>query len=124
MWVSLLKSMSNASAKLIATFFVVLGLMLLAFAFFPDRINQLKEMIQHFLLTDFMRDPPLDERGEMLFDLLITEAAIFGIIMTLIARMVVEVIFWLLVRLWRMVNPPEETLENAEAKPEKTKSYY
>lgn len=107
MWISLAKSMTNASAKLIATFFVVLGLMLLAFAFFPSAINELREAIQQFLLTDFMRDPPLSEQGELLFDMLINEASIFGIVMTLIARMIVEIIFWCSVRLWLLVNPPE-----------------
>lgn len=112
----LLKSMSNASAKLVASFFMVLALMLLAFAFFPDTINQLKEHIQVFLLTDFMRNPPLNAQGEMLFDLLINEAAIFGIIMTLIARMLVEILFWGSVRLWRFVNPKEKTEDKEEAK--------
>ncbi|MEM9055474.1 MAG: hypothetical protein AAGB16_09125 [Pseudomonadota bacterium] len=108
MWITLAKSMSNASAKLIATFFMVLALMLLAFAFFPAAINELRELIQQFLLTDFMRDPPLSEQGELLFDMLINEASIFGIIMTLIARMLVEILFWGTVRLWRLVNPADE----------------
>ncbi|MEM6535169.1 MAG: hypothetical protein AAF613_05955 [Pseudomonadota bacterium] len=107
--------MTNASAKLIATFFMVLALMLLAFAFFPGFINGLREAIQHFLLTDFMKDPPLNEQGELLFDMLINEASIFGIIMTLIARMLVEILFWGLVRLWKLANPEEPAATTGSA---------
>lgn len=113
MWIILAKSMTNASAKLIATFFMVLALMLLAFAFFPGVINGLREAIQEFLLTDFMRDPPLNEQGELLFDMLINEASIFGIVMTLFARMLVEILFWGLVRLWRIANPEETPADTA-----------
>jgi len=108
---SLTKTMSSASAKLVATFFMVILLMLFAFAFFPNAINEFKEGIQRFLLTDFMRNPPLNAQGELLFDLLITEATIFGIIMTLIARMVVEMIAWGMGRLWRLVNPKEDEIQ-------------
>ena len=105
---SLVKTLSNASAKLIATFFMVIILMLLAFAFFPNGINALKESIQQFMLTDAMRNPPLNAQGEMLFDLLINESTVFGIIMTLLARMIVEMISWGMVRLWRLVNPKSD----------------
>lgn len=108
MWV-LAKMLSNASAKLIATFFMVIILILVAFATMPDVINGLKEAIQHFLLTDFMRNPPVNAQGEMLFDLLITDAAVFGIIMTLIARLLVEIIFFGFGALWRLVNPKDDT---------------
>ncbi|MBR9834329.1 MAG: hypothetical protein GYB42_03885 [Alphaproteobacteria bacterium] len=107
MW-ALAKVLSNASAKLVATFFMVIVLILVAFATMPEAINALKEGIQHFLLTDFMRDPPLNAQGEMLFDMLITDAAVFGIIMTLTARMLVELIWYGSGVLWRLVNPPED----------------
>jgi len=122
MW-TFVKVMSNASAKLIATFFMVIILILVAFATMPEVINNLKESIQLFLLTDFMRNPPVNAQGEMLFDLLITDAAVFGIIMTLIARLIVELLFFGFGALWNMVNPKEDAGDAKPGAPKRTNFY-
>ena len=57
------------------------------------------------------------EQGVAVFRVFINEASIFGILMTLIARAVVELLWWGVARLWRTVNPPEPeaTLQTKES---------
>jgi hypothetical protein len=117
-------ALSNASAKLVATFFMVIFLMLLGLVFFPTQLNQLNDFANHVANWNWIRNPDIPEQGKFLFRTLVNESTIFGILTTLIARMVVEIIFWLAVRLWKMVNP-EEKAENTEASEEApAKSYY
>ena len=117
-------ALSNASAKLVATFFMVIFLMLLGLVFFPTQLNQLNDFANHVANWNWIRNPDIPEQGKFLFRTLVNESTIFGILTTLISRMVVEIIFWVSVRLWRMVNP-EEKVENTEASEEvPAKSYY
>jgi len=114
MW-KLLRGFSLVSSKIVATFFMVIFLMLLGFAFFPDLLNRLSDFTNW--IEGYIRDPDMDERGKFLFRTLVNENTIFGIIMTLIARAVVEFIFWISGVLWRLVNPPEEKDEAPAPKP-------
>ncbi|MEE2878313.1 MAG: hypothetical protein VX593_04845 [Pseudomonadota bacterium] len=113
MW-KLLGGFSLVTSKIVATFFMVIFLMLLGFAFFPDQLNRLSDFTNW--IEGQIRDPNMDERGKFLFRTLVNENTIFGIIMTLIARAVIEFIFWISALLWRLVNPPEE--KTAEPAPE------
>ena len=82
----------RASTKLAATFVMVILLMLLGFAFFPSAINGLSDFTNY--LEGYLRDPPLNEQATVLFRTLVNEQTIFGIIMTMIARSIVEFFAW------------------------------
>ena len=68
-------------------------------------------------IESMIRDPSMDDRGKFLFRTLVNENTIFGIIMTLIARALIEFIFWVSGMLWRLVNPPEPQPANPAARP-------
>ncbi len=108
MW-AVTRALSNASAKLVATFVMVIVLMLLGLVLFPTQLNQLNDFANWIANWEMIRNPDIPEQGKFLFRTLVNESTIFGILTTLIARMVVEVLWWGSVRLWAMVNPPEET---------------
>ena len=90
---SLLGLFGKASAKLVATFVMVIVLMLLGFAFFPAALNALSDLANY--LEGHVRNPNLDEQGTFLFRTLVNENTIFGIISTLVARAVVEFFAWI-----------------------------
>ena len=85
---SLLGVFSRASAKLAATFVVVIILMILAFAVAPGAIVGLQDMVED--LNEMLRNPPLNQQATVLYRTLVNENTIFGILMTLIARAIVE----------------------------------
>lgn len=105
MW-KLLRGFGLVSTKIVLTFFMVIFLLLIGFAFFPDALNRLQDFTNW--IEGQVRDPDIDERGKYLFRTLVNENTIFGIIMTLIARALIEFIFWICGILWRLVNPPED----------------
>ncbi|MEQ3746269.1 MAG: hypothetical protein ABNH53_08580 [Henriciella sp.] len=120
--IGFLGALSNASAKLIATFFMVIVLMLLGLVFFPSQLNQLNDFANYVANWDWIRNPDIPEQGKFLFRTLVNESTIFGILTTLISRMVVEILFWVSVRLWNMVNPKEE--EPTAKETETASTYY
>jgi len=122
MW-SIARAMSNASAKLVATFFMVIFLMLIGLVLFPHQLNQLNDFANWIANWEAIRNPDIPEQGKFLFRTLVNESTIFGILTTLIARIFVEVIWWGSVRLWAMVNPPEEA-PAPKAEGEAGSSYY
>jgi hypothetical protein len=103
---SVLKTLSSAGSKIIATFFMVLILIMLSVLFFPQGFNRVSDAANHLANLEIARNPPVSERGKTLVRLFINEASIFGILITLIARMVVEILILLWMFLWRLVNPP------------------
>ena len=111
----LLGGFTLVSSKIIATFFMVIFLMLLGFAFFPEQLNRMSDLTNW--IESMIRDPSMDDRGKFLFRTLVNENTIFGIIMTLIARALIEFIFWVSGMLWRLVNPPEPQPANLAARP-------
>lgn len=106
MWI-LFRSFSNASSKIIATFFMVLLLMMLGVLFAPGVFNSVNDFANYIANLNWVRNPSLGEQGVAVFRVFINEASIFGILMTLIARAVVELLWWGTAQLWRTVNPPE-----------------
>ena len=103
---SVLKTLSSAGSKIIATFFMVLILIMLSVLFFPQGFNLVSDAANHLANLEIASNPPVSERGKTLVRLFINEASIFGILITLIARMVVEILILLGMFLWRLVNPP------------------
>lgn len=106
MWI-LFRSLSNASSKILATFFMVLVLMMLGVLFVPSVFNGVNDFANYLANLNWIRNPNLGEQGVAVFRVFINEASIFGIVMTLIARVVVELLWWSSGQLWRIVNPPE-----------------
>ncbi|WP_300380325.1 hypothetical protein [Henriciella sp.] len=102
----LLGGFSLVTSKIFITFFTVIFLLMLGFAYFPEQLNRLSDFTNW--IEGQIRDPDMDDRGKFLFRTLVNENTIFGIVMTLIARAVVEFVFWFCAGLWRLVNPPEE----------------
>lgn len=124
MWL-LAKALSNASAKIIATFFMVLFLIMLGILFFPGAYNGVNDFANWIANLDFIRNPDFGEQGVAVTRVFINEATIFGIVTTLIARIVVELIFFSSGALWRMVNPKEDAPKSAAtAEPAPREQYY
>jgi len=117
MWL-LAKALSNASAKIIATFFMVLFLIMLGILFFPGAYNGVNDFANWIANLDFIRNPDFGEQGVAVTRVFINEATIFGIVTTLIARIVVELIFFSSGALWRMVNPKDEAQAKSETAPQ------
>jgi len=118
MW-TLMRAMSSAGTKIIATFFMVLALIMFSILFWPAGFNALNDLANWIANTAMIRNPDLSERGVTLTRLFINEASIFGIILTLVARMVVEVLWFTTILLWRIANPSSEPQSGADAS-----SYY
>ena len=123
MWI-LLRSMSTASFKIIATFFMVLVLIMLGILFAPGAFNGVNDFANYLANLDWVRNPDLGEQGIAVTRVFINEASIFGILMTLIARIVVEIIWFSSIALWRLVNPAAPTAPAATADPDAKPGYY
>lgn len=104
----LFKALSNASVKIIATFFMVLFLIFFGILFVPSAYNGVNDFANWIANFDAVRNPDFGEQGKAVMRLFINEASLFGIIMTLIARMLVEVIWAVSAALWRVANPKDE----------------
>ncbi len=107
MW-ALAKALSNASVKLVATFFMVILLMLLGLVAFPSQLNQLNDFANYVANWAWIRNPDIPEQGKFLFRTLVNESTVFGILTTLIARAVVEVLFYLFGVMWHIANREPE----------------
>lgn len=96
MMLSLFGSLTRSSAKLVASFALVIILMVLAFAFMPSAIRDLQDWIEG--INDAVRTPPLlkdRDQSLILYRTLVNESTIFGILMTLGSRMIVEIFAWM-----------------------------
>lgn len=90
---SLMGSLARSSTKLFISFVLVIVLLVLAFAFAPGMVRGVQDWIE--VINDSVRTPPLlDDQGMILYRTLVNENTIFGIIMTLISRAIVEIIAW------------------------------
>jgi len=107
MWI-FFRSLSNASAKIMATFVMVLVLIMLGVLFVPSIFNGVNDFANYLANLNWVRNPDFGEQGVAVTRVFINESSIFGIVMTLIARVFVELIWWLSGLLWRAVNPPDE----------------
>ena len=108
MW-TIFRSVSNASSKIIATFFMVMVLILIGVMFVPSLFNSVNDFANYLANLDWVRNPDFGDQGVAVTRVFINESSIFGIIMTLIARVFVEIIWWGAGQLWTLVNPPEDT---------------
>jgi len=122
MWL-LAKALSNASAKIIATFFMVLFLIMLGILFFPGAYNGVNDFSNWIANLDFIRNPDFGEQGVAVTRVFINEATIFGIVTTLIARIVVELLFFGSGALWRLVNPKSDEAITGQTRG-KSQQYY
>lgn len=123
MW-SLGRALSNASAKLVATFFMVIFLMLLGLVFFPTQLNQLNDFANYVANWEWIRNPDIPEQGKFLFRTLVNESTVFGILTTLIARAVVEVLFYTLGVMWRIANREDDSQASQNSNSGKTDPSY
>lgn len=89
---NLLGMFSRASAKLMATFVVVILLMIAAFAVAPGTITGLQDFVE--TINESLRNPPLADQPKVLYRTLVNENTIFGILMTILARAIVETVAW------------------------------
>ena len=108
MW-TIFRSVSNASSKIVATFFMVMVLILIGVMFVPSLFNSVNDFANYLANLDWVRNPDFGDQGVAVTRVFINESSIFGIIMTLIARVFVEIIWWGSGQLWTLVNPPEDT---------------
>lgn len=120
----LFRSMSNASAKILATFFMVLVLIMVGIVFVPGLFNGVNDFANYLANLEFIRNPSLGEQGVAVTRVFINESSIFGIVMTLIARIVVEILWWSTGALWRMVNPSDPEPAAAAVPSDKPAKYY
>ena len=109
MWI-FVRSLSSASAKIVATFFMVLVLIMLGVMFVPSAFNSVNDFANYLANLEMVRNPDIGEQGVAVTRVFINESSIFGIIMTLIARIFVELIWWGVGRLWRIANPRDERI--------------
>ncbi len=123
MWL-LARALSNASAKIIATFFMVLVLIMVGILFFPGAYNAVNNFSNWIANLDVIRNPDFGEQGVAVTRVFINEATIFGIVTTLIARIVVELIFFGSGALWRMVNPKADSSAAKPAETDGQQTYY
>jgi len=105
---ALSKALGNASAKLVATFFMVILLMLTGLVFFPTQLNQLNDFANYVANWEVIRNPDIPEQGKFLFRTLVNESTVFGILTTLISRAIVEVLFYTLGAMWRVANRDDD----------------
>lgn len=89
---------------------MVLVLIMLGVLFVPSAFNNVNDFANYIANMDWVRNPDIGEQGVAVTRVFINESSIFGILMTLIARIFVELIWWVCGRLWRMVNPVEERI--------------
>ena len=90
---SLLGSLGRSSTKLALSFVLVIVIMILCFAFAPGVIRSMQDWIEG--INDMIRTPPiLTDQGLILYRTLVNESTIFGILMTLVSRGLIEIAAW------------------------------
>ncbi|MCI4646209.1 MAG: hypothetical protein MRY64_15615 [Hyphomonadaceae bacterium] len=90
---SLLGSLGRSSTKLVLSFVLVIVIMILCFAFAPGLIRGMQDWIEG--INDMVRTPPmLTDQGLILYRTFVNESTIFGILMTLVARGLIEIAAW------------------------------
>ena len=93
MMISLLGSLGRSSTKLVLSFVLVIVIMILCFAFAPGVIRWMQDWIEG--INDMIRTPPmLTDQGLILYRTLVNESTIFGILMTLVSRGLIEIAAW------------------------------
>lgn len=84
----------RVSTKLVATAALSIGLIILGFLFAPNVLSALydfADLVEKWLPT--ARDLDLDGLGGALYRQVVNDTMVFGVLMTLLARVVVELIW-------------------------------
>ena len=87
---------------------MVLVMIMLGVMFVPSAFNGVNDFANYLANLDWVRNPDIGEQGVAVTRVFINESSIFGIVMTLLARVVVELLWWGTGSLWRLVNPKED----------------
>jgi hypothetical protein len=103
----LAKALSMASTKIMLTFIVAIFLIILAILFYPTAYLALDDFANWLANLEAIRNPSDNKQSNAVVRVLVSETTIFGVVTTLVARMIVEVFFVLFGGLWRLVNPTE-----------------
>lgn len=106
MWL-MTKALSMASTKIILTFIVAIFLIIMSILFYPDAYLAMDDLANWLANLDLIRNPSDNKQNTAVVRVLVSETTIFGVVTTLVARMLVEIGFVICGALWRMVNPPE-----------------
>lgn len=119
---SLLGTLSKASSKIFLTFIVAIILIIMSILFYPDAYLRLDDFANWLANLDILRNPSDNKQGTAVVRMLLNETTIFGIVVTLVARMIVEILFFATVGMWRLANgKPEAEVEKATpAEPKST----
>ena len=102
------KALSMASTKIILTFIVAIFLILLSIIFYPTAYLMMDDFANWLANLEMIRNPSEDKRNTAVVRVLISETTIFGVVTTLISRMLVEIGVLVFGGRLRMVNPKEE----------------
>lgn len=107
MW-TILRAMSFSSTKIVLTFIVAIFLIILSLLFYPTAYLGMSDLANWLANLDWIRNPSDDQHSTAVVRLLVSETTIFGVVTTLVARMVVEILWFTTALLWRLANPKSE----------------
>lgn len=107
MW-SLLGTLSKASSKIFMTFVVAIILIIVSILFYPDAYLKLDDFANWLANLDILRNPSDNKQGTAVVRMLLNETTIFGIVVTLVARMIVELLFFATAGMWRLANGSDD----------------
>lgn len=96
----MLAMFARASAKMIATFVVMVAFFLLCLLYFPGAIVSLQDFSQY--LETEVRNPPIDDVSKSVYRMLVNDGTILGVLATIIARLFVEIVSWIGGSLWAL----------------------
>ena len=114
---SLLGMMTKASSKIVLTFIVAVILLIVSIMFYPDAYLKLDDFANWLANLDMIRNPSSNKQGTAVVRVLVNETTIFGIVMTLVARVLVELGVFLTALMWRVANgEPAHPVEAIKAK--------
>jgi hypothetical protein len=80
----------RAPIKIVATFFVSLGLLLGAFVYTPDALTTVQDWSNN--VSDAVRDLPPDDKSTVLWRTFTDSNAILAVFMTILSRSLVELV--------------------------------
>ena len=110
----LFRALSMASTKIVLTFIVAIFLILLSILFYPQAYLAMSDLANWLANQEWIRNPSDDSRNTAVARILVSETTIFGVVTTLVARIVVELGFLFFGGLWSLMNPKEEPKDKTE----------
>ena len=103
----------RSSSKIMATFIVLIFITFVMILFLPGVYVWLQNLAEG--IDDYVRNPPMEPQQVAVYRFFVNGATILSVIMTLIARSLVEVAAWTGGRLFSGLRKEAE-LDKAEAK--------